>query len=97
MTIQIIPIISVASQSFMVQLGNQNCSINIYQKRNGLYFDLIVNNVTCVQTVLCLNLVGLVRQPYYGFIGQLAFVDTQGTSDPNYQYLGTRYLLVYQS
>ena len=47
--------------------------------------------------MLCLNLVGLVRSAYLGFIGQLAFFDTQGTSDPDYSGLGTRYQLVYQS
>jgi len=97
MTIQIVPITSVAAQTFTVQLGGQNCVITLYQKSNGLYFDMTVNNNTCVNTVLCLNLVGLVREAYYGFVGQLAFVDTQGTSDPYYTGLGSRYLLVYES
>ena len=93
---QIIPITNVPSQSFSVQLGSQNCSINIYQKSTGLYFDLFINNVNIVQTMLCLNLVGLVRESYQGFTGQLFFFDTKGTSDPSYQGLGTRYLLVYK-
>lgn len=96
MTVQIIPLTSAPSQTFTVQLGAQNCSMNIYQKSNGLYFDLTVNGAPCVNTVLCLNLVGLVREAYYGLTGQLAFVDTQGTSDPTYDGLGTRYQLVYQ-
>jgi len=97
MTIQIVPITAVAAQTFTVQLGGQNCEITLYQKSNGLYFDMTVNNNACVNTVLCLNLVGLVREAYYGFVGQLAFVDTQGTTDPYYTGLGSRYLLVYQS
>jgi len=96
MTIQTIPINAVPSQSFTVQLGGQNCDINIYQKNTGLFFDMVVNDTPCVNTVICLNLVGLVREAYYGFIGQLAFVDTKGTSDPEYSGLGTRYVLVYQ-
>lgn len=97
MTIQVIPINSVAAQTFTVQLGNQNCDISIYQKNTGLFFDMVVNDTPCVNSVICLNLVGLVREAYYGFIGQLAFVDTKGTSDPYYTGLGSRYLLVYQS
>lgn len=93
---QIIPITNVPSQSFSVQLGSQNCSINIYQKNTGLYFDLFINNFNIVQTMICLNLVGLVRESYQGFTGQLFFFDTKGTSDPSYQGLGTRYLLVYK-
>lgn len=95
--IQVIPITAAASQSFTIQLGSQNCAINIYQKSTGLYFDLAINNNPCVNTVLCLNLVGLVREVYYGFSGQLCFVDTQGTSDPTYDGLGARYQLVYAS
>lgn len=93
---QIIPITNVPSQSFSVQLGSQNCSINIYQKSTGLYFDLFVNNTSIVQTMICLNLVGLVREAYQGFTGQLFFFDTKGTSDPTYDGLGSRYLLVYK-
>ena len=94
--IQIIPTASVASQNFTVQLNNQNCTINLYQKNTGLYFDLAIDNNFIIQSMLCLNLVGLVREKYLGFVGQLAFVDTQGLSDPTYDGLGTRYQLVYQ-
>lgn len=97
MNIQTIPITSKAAQTFTIQLNGQNCSINLYQKSTGLYFDMTVNGKTCVNSVLCLNLVGLIREAYYGFSGQLIFFDTQGTSDPTYQYLGTRYKLVYVS
>jgi len=96
MTIQYIPISPVASQTFTILLGDQNCLITIYQKNTGLFFDLQVNSAPCVTSVLCLNLVGLIRQSYYGFTGQLAFFDTQGTSDPTYDGLGSRYQLIYQ-
>jgi len=97
MTFQIIPITAVGSQSFTVLLGSQQCAINVYQLSTGLYCDLVVNNNPIVSTMLCLNLVGLVREAYLGFTGQLFFYDTQGASDPEYSGLGTRYQLVYQS
>lgn len=92
---QLIPLTAVASQSFSVQLGTQNCSINLYQKSTGLFFDLALNGTTIVQSMICLNLVGLVRESYLGFTGQLTFFDTQGTNDPDYTGLGSRYQLVY--
>jgi hypothetical protein len=95
--IQIVPTTAVAAQTFSVQLNNQNCTINLYQKSTGLYFDLILNNATIVQTMICLNLVGLIREAYLGFEGQLFFFDTQGTQDPTYDGLGSRYQLIYQS
>lgn len=97
MTIQIIPISAVASQSFTIQLNNQNCMINLNQKNTGLFFDLFIDESPIVQSMICLNLVGLIREEYLGFVGQLAFVDTKGTSDPYYTGLGTQYLLIYQS
>ena len=96
MTIQVIPITATAAQTFDILLGTQNCTISLYQKNTGLFFDMTVNNSSCVNSVLCLNLVGLVREAYYGFTGQIAFVDIQGTSDPTYEGLGDRYQLVYQ-
>lgn len=97
MTFQIIPLTAVGAQSFTVLLGTQQCAINVYQLSTGLYCDLVANNTDIVSTMLCLNLVGLVRSAYLGFTGQLFFYDTQGTSDPDYSGLGTRYQLVYQS
>jgi hypothetical protein len=100
---QIIPLTAVPSQSLTVLLNGQTCSINVYQKSTGLYFDLSVQgltnplsgNIQLISAMLCLNGVGLVRQAYLGFIGQLAFIDTQGDSDPDYTGLGSRYILTY--
>ena len=96
-TYQIIPLTAVGAQSFTVLLGSQQCAINVYQLSTGLFCDLVANNNDIVSTMLCLNLVGLVRGAYLGFTGQLFFYDTQGISDPDYSGLGDRYQLVYQS
>jgi hypothetical protein len=96
-TYQTIPLTTVASQSFTILLGSQQCAITVYQLSTGLYCNLVVNNNFIVSTMLCLNRVGLVRGSYLGFTGQLFFYDTQGTNDPDYSGLGTRYQLVYQS
>lgn len=57
--------------------------------------DLSVNELPIVQGVLCLNNCLIVREPYLGFVGDLSFVDTQGTNDPDYTGLGGRYQLQY--
>lgn len=92
---QTIPLQSVPSQSLSVLLSGQNCQINVYQKSTGLYLDLSINNAPLLSTVLCRDRVKLVRQPYLGFVGDLAFVDTQGLSDPDYTGLAGRFALVY--
>lgn len=90
-----IPISAVPSQVMSVQLGGQSCQIKVYQKSTGVYCDLAVNNVPVVTAVLCLDRNKLVRHKYLGFVGDLAFVDTQGKSDPDYTGFGTRYQLIY--
>ena len=57
--------------------------------------DLTVNGTVLFTTVACLNNDPIVRDAYLGFIGELAFVDQQGTQDPDYTGFGTRYLLTY--
>lgn len=99
----VIPISDVFSQNLTIQLGGQNCQINLYQKNNEhLYCDLFVNNVPIITGVICQNLNRIVRSLYLGFIGDLSFYDTQGSitapsngSDPSSPGLGTRYLFLY--
>lgn len=91
----IIPINDVYSQTLTVQLANQNCTLNLYQKSTGLYCDVLVNNIQIIGGVLCQNLNRIVRDTYLGFIGDLAFQDTQGSNDPSSPGLGSRYVFCY--
>jgi hypothetical protein len=90
-----IPIASTPSQTLNVTLGAQSCKINLYQKSTGVYLDLSIDNAPIITAVLCLDRVKLVRHKYLGFIGSLAFVDTQGKTDPDYTGFGARYVLIY--
>jgi hypothetical protein len=99
---QIIPIADTFSQTISVQLAGQNCTINLYQKSTGFYCDLSVNGSLLIGGVICQNLNRIVRSLYLGFIGDLCFVDTQGSFtlpstglDPSSPGLGTRYVFCY--
>ena len=92
---QIIPVQAVPNQTLMAVLANQNTQLNIYQKNTGLFMDVLVSNNRIVAGVLCENLNRIVRSLYLGFIGDLAWIDNQGSSDPYYTGLGTRYSLAY--
>lgn len=59
--------------------------------------DLSVNNTVLFTGAICHSGSLLVRYPYLGFIGDLAFRDTQGGEDPSYTGLGTRWQLMYLS
>ncbi|CAB3638258.1 hypothetical protein LMG26685_01768 [Achromobacter mucicolens] len=90
-----IPLHPVPSQTLSVVLSGQNCQISVYQKSTGLYLDLKVDDAPVVTAVLCHDRVRLVRSAYLGFVGDLAFEDTQGQADPQYDSLGSRFVLSY--
>ncbi len=94
---QSIQIKDTPSQTFDVQLAGQACTINVYQKSTGLYCDLLVSGAPVIGGVICQNLNRIVRDVYLGFEGDLVFNDTQGSDDPSYPGLGSRYQMLYLS
>jgi hypothetical protein len=91
----VIPVQALPNQSFQVQLGFQSCTIEIIQTTYGLFCNLFIGNTPIIMGVICLNLVRIVRSLYLGFSGDLCFLDTQGSTDPVYTGLGTRYQFLY--
>lgn len=92
---QLIPLQAIPAQSISVQLNDQSCLIDVYQTAYGLFCDLYLNNVLVVGGVICQNLNRIVRDTYLGFIGDLCFIDQQGTDDPDYTGLDGRFAFVY--
>jgi hypothetical protein len=96
----IVPLQPVPNQTVTVSLANQTCRINVYQKDEGLFLDLYVNDVLIIGGVICYNLTKIVRSLYLGFIGDLGFIDNNASAnvpatDPVYSGLGSRYSLAY--
>ena len=92
---QVIPIQNLPNQTLQLALNNQQCQINVYQLNTGLYCDLYVSGNLIIAGVICQDRNRIVRDLYLGFIGDLCFIDIQGTSDPIYTGLGDRYVLCY--
>lgn len=90
-----IPLSAAPSQIVATLLGTQQCRIAVYQKRTGLFLDLFVNDKAVALGILCRDRVWLIRDAYFGFTGDLAFIDTQGVADPDYTGLAGRYQLVW--
>jgi hypothetical protein len=90
-----ISVAAVPNQSLQTQVGGQNVTINLAQTAYGLFMDVLVNGSPIVYGVICENLNRIVRSVYLGFIGDFVFFDSQGTTDPIYTGLGTRYQLIY--
>ncbi len=92
---QQINITAVPSQTVEVTLDGQDCTIVLQQKEQGLLLDLTVGGVKITSGQVCRDRVLLVRHAYHGFSGDLAFINLQGSSDPEYSGLTSRYVLVY--
>lgn len=91
----LIPIQPIPNQTFQVQVENQSCVIELRQSTYGMFMTLFVSSSLIVGSVICENLNRIVRDAYLGFIGDFCFFDSQGTSDPVFTGLGTRYQLIY--
>lgn len=85
------------SQIVNVILNSQNCKLKIHQRSTSLYMDIYINDRAVALGVLCLNCNFIVRYKYLGFSGDLVFVDTLGSSNPEWSGIGERYKLYYLS
>lgn len=92
----LIPTQPVPNQTFDILLNNQATTINLRQMNDqGLFMDVLLNDVQIIGGVLCLNLNVIIRNSYLGYAGDFAWFDNQGTADPYYTGLGSRWLLYY--
>ena len=93
----IVPIYAVPAQKLLVTLNNQPCQIDLRQTDFGLFMTFWLNNSSAptLANVLCQDRNKISRNSYFGFLGDLAFVDQQGMDDPVYTGLGNRFLLYF--
>ena len=92
---QIIPLAAVPSQAVTVTLGGQNCQVSVYQKRYGLFLDLYKDDALVLGGILGRNLRLMLMNAYFGFVGDLVWLDNHGAEDPSYKGFGDRFSLVY--
>jgi len=105
----LIPLSPVASQTLQFVAAGQNCQMSVYTKdgydyndatlstpKEYIAIDFAYNGIQVTNTQNCLNRKRLlINRQYLGFVGDFMFVDTQGTDDPQYTGLGSRWVLVY--
>lgn len=94
MTLQI-PLLAVPNQVEAVPLDGRSCIIAVNQRSTGLFIDVFMDGEAIVTGVLCEDRNPLVRDYYRGFPGELFFFDTEGSADPTYEGLASRYQLIY--
>ena len=91
-----IPLEPVPSQRLSVVIAGQNCLLSVYAKTDSMYVDLTVNDVPVLRTQAARNGIGLLfAARYFGFVGELVFIDQQGDEQPSFEGLNDRWLLLY--
>lgn len=92
-----IPLQAVPAQRFQVVLDDQNCTLALYDRGGRLYADLDVDSDAVFRGAICRYGADIVQSSTLRFSGSLHFYDTQGTHDPKYEGLGSRFILLYLS
>lgn len=98
---QVIPVQPVPSQTltFTTPAG-QSVGLNIYQMNDyGLFMDVAsINGVSGPTGVICQQANRIVRDIYWGLIGDFAWFDTENVQTPeppDYTGIGSRWILAY--
>lgn len=105
---QTVPLTPVPSQTVTAVLNGQSVTLSIYQLGfppvAELYCDMSSNGTPIVNCRKARAFSGsstesapfmLLDSAYWGFQGDLLFIDTQGDEDPQFSGLGSRWQLVY--
>lgn len=93
----VIPVAAVPSQRLNVTLEGQSVGIVLRSFNDRQYVTLLVNGETVFSNTLVVDRTPLKKYSYLPFVGDIASVDTQGTSDPDWKGWGSRFVLVYDS
>lgn len=91
----LVPTKPLANQVLQVPLASQAVTLHVFQTAYGLFMDVYVGPTRIIGGVICQNFNRIVRGLYLGFTGDFGWFDTQGTDDPVYFGLGTRWQLFY--
>lgn len=83
------------SQRLQVVLEEQDVELSILQRGGHVYADVTVNGIVIRQGALCVDRVPILQPGTTDFVGNLIFVDLWGTSDPQWQEYGSRFVLLY--
>lgn len=91
----IIPMEPLPNQSFNINLNGQDCRFEFVTRLKNIFMNLSVNNEPILNGIICLNGVNLIPEKYIKFNGSLYFQDLEGSLDPYFWGLGSRWVLNY--
>lgn len=90
-----IPLQPITNQEFVIMLEQRDWNIRLIQRLNRMYLSLWIDNIEIWSGSICRDRLPFVQSKTQNVTGNLVFVDMEGTSDPTYEGLGSRYKLFY--
>lgn len=96
MTLRTIPLAATPNQTASVVLGERNVDFTLRAFADGLYIDVVCDDVPIVAGQRCTDRTDLTARAVQLGFPDLAmyFADLRGTSDPQWTEFGTRYVLL---
>jgi len=90
------PVEARPNQRFNVTLNAQDVTLALRWRSTGLFVDLAFQSAEqIVAGGIARDRNRIVRSEYLGFVGDLVWVDSQGTNDPDWLAIGQRFFLLY--
>lgn len=94
-----LPLEAIPNQEFLLTLGEQDCTVILYQRGARLYLDLAVGGAIVRRGAICQAGEGILQGAADSFAGQLYFIDERSQPNrqaaPQWQGLGTRWRLLW--
>lgn len=94
-----LPLEATPNQEFLVVLGDQDCTIALYQRGARLYLDLAVGGAIVRRGAICQAGERILQGATDAFAGQLYFIDERSQPNrqaaPQWRDLGTRWRLLW--
>ena len=95
-----IPLQPLPSQVVRTIVGNQSTTLTIRQLADALYMTIELDGKVILENVICENANRIIRDAYFGFVGDFMFIDNSGdnglpSEDPYFTGLGSQFTLLY--
>jgi hypothetical protein len=91
-----IPLSAIPFQRVSLVIGSQSVEIEVRQMGSSVFTSAVVDGVQITRSTRAVNGGELFPWTFPDKPAEIKWVDTQGDADPQYEGLGSRWLLVYE-
>jgi len=90
-----IPLLPVPSQVVSTTIRQQNIILSVYLRNGWLFSNVNINGSDVALGTLVHDRVPIIKKTYLPILGNVSIVDQNGTDDPVYTGLGSRFVATF--